>query len=59
VDLDLDGEDDLEEFRLPMSHRATENLDTKGLKASNGPSSSKVITHPSSHLSLPVLLLLG
>ncbi|KAK8448372.1 hypothetical protein SEVIR_7G043400v4 [Setaria viridis] len=30
--VDLDEEDDLEEFRLPMSHRPTENLDTEGLE---------------------------
>jgi len=30
--VDLDHEDDLEEFRLPMSHRPTENLDTEGLE---------------------------
>nr|CAB3486403.1 unnamed protein product [Digitaria exilis] len=29
---DLDEGDDLEEFRLPMSHRPTENLDTEGLE---------------------------
>jgi len=30
--VDLDEEDDLEEFRLPMGHRPTENLDTEGLQ---------------------------
>ncbi|CAL5028974.1 unnamed protein product [Urochloa decumbens] len=30
--VDLDEDDDLEEFRLPMSHRPTENLDTEGLE---------------------------
>ena len=30
--VDLDHEDDLEEFRLPMSHRPTENLGTEGLE---------------------------
>jgi hypothetical protein len=30
--VDLDDEGDLEEFRLPMSHRPTENLDTEGLE---------------------------
>lgn len=30
--VDLDEEDDLEEFRLPMGHRPTENLDTDGLQ---------------------------
>jgi hypothetical protein len=30
--VDLDEADDLEEFRLPMSHRPTENLDTEGLE---------------------------
>jgi len=30
--VDLDHEDDLEEFRLPMSHRPTENLDMEGLE---------------------------
>ncbi|GJN11993.1 hypothetical protein PR202_ga30234 [Eleusine coracana subsp. coracana] len=29
---DLEEEDSLEEFRLPMSHRPTENLDTEGLE---------------------------
>nr|CAB3483890.1 unnamed protein product [Digitaria exilis] len=29
---DLDEGDDLEEFRLPMSHRPNENLDTEGLE---------------------------
>jgi hypothetical protein len=30
--LNLGEEEDLEEFRLPMSHRPTENLDTEGLE---------------------------
>jgi hypothetical protein len=30
--VDLDEEDDLDEFRLPMSHRPTENLNTEGLE---------------------------